>query len=155
VIFSESDKDFMEYCLLLAKEAATSGEVPVGACVVKNNVIIGSGYNSNKRKTDPTAHAEINAIREACKNLESDRLEGATLYVTLEPCSMCAAAAVTAKLGTLIFGAFDPKAGACGSLYNIAEDARLNHTVKVFSGLLEEKCSSLLKDFFQRKRNRT
>lgn len=155
MIFSDSDRDFMEYCLLLAKEAADTGEVPVGACVVKDNVIIGSGHNSNRRRNDPTAHAEINAIREACKNLETDRLEGATLYVTLEPCSMCAAAAVTAKIGTIIFGAFDPKAGACGSLYNIPQDERLNHTLKVLSGLLEERCGSVLKDFFWKKRIRS
>lgn len=152
VIFSTSDKNFMEYCLMLAGKAAASDEIPVGACIVKDNVIIGSGFNRNKSNKDSTAHAEIIAIREACRNLKSDRLDGATLFVTLEPCAMCAAAAVTAKLSTLIFGAFDPKSGACGSLYNIVQDARLNHSLKVYSGLLEEPCGLILKEFFRNRR---
>ncbi len=155
MIFSEKDKKYMEYCLLLASEAEKSGEVPVGACLVKNGILIGSGYNRSKSAADSTAHAEMIAIREACHYLQTDRLEDATLYVTLEPCSMCASAAVIAKIGRIVFGAFDPKAGACGSLYNIAEDKRLNHNPLVYSGLMEEECSKILKDFFRQKRNGT
>jgi tRNA(adenine34) deaminase len=139
---------WMEQALRLAERAYDEDEVPVGAVVVHDGGIVGKGYNQIEVLQDPTAHAEIIALTAAANTLGSKRLDGCTLYVTLEPCSMCAGAIVLSRLAVLVFGAFDLKAGACGSLYNIVEDKRLNHQPHVISGVLDDRCASLLKSFF-------
>ena len=135
--------------LILAERALKEGEIPVGAVVVMDDEIIGSGYNQTEHKSDPTAHAEILAIRSASGHLGFQRLSGCSLYVTLEPCPMCSGALVLSRIDRLVFGAKDPKSGACGSLYNLVQDKRLNHRLKVTSGILEQECSQLLKSFFR------
>lgn len=145
---------WMEFALKEAQQALKEDEVPVGAVVVWENKIIGRGHNQIERLRDPTAHAEMIAITAAAAHLNSRRLENCTLYVTLEPCPMCAGAIVLARIPLLVYGAFDPKAGACGTLYNIVSDGKLNHRVKTISGVLEERCSNLLKDFFVKMRAR-
>ena len=135
-----------------ARTAAAFGDVPVGAVVVHDGAVIGRGQNRVERWRDPTAHAEILAIREACSVAGYERLTGAVLYVTLEPCAMCAGAIVQARLKNLVYGAADPKTGACGSLRNIVQDSRLNHQVQVTEGVLADACSALLRDFFREKR---
>lgn len=135
-----------------AEKAFARDEVPVGAVVVKNNRIIGRGYNQVEALQDPTAHAEMLAITAACENLGSKLLTDCALYVTLEPCPMCAGAIVHAKIKTLIYGAADPKTGACDSLYHIPEDPRLNHRVAIVSDVLREECAGLLLSFFRKKR---
>ncbi|GBD93729.1 tRNA-specific adenosine deaminase [bacterium BMS3Abin05] len=139
----------MRLALEEAKIAFEKGEVPVGAVVVWKNQIIGRGHNEIETLQDPTAHAEILAITAAANTLSSWRLEGASLYVTLEPCPMCAGAIIHSRIGKLFFGPADPKWGACGSLYNIVQDERLNHKVEVISGVLEKESSDLLKEFFK------
>ena len=139
---------WMESALREAERAYEDDEVPVGAVIVKEGRIVGKGYNQNERLKDPTAHAEIIAITAAANALGDKRLDGCTLYVTLEPCPMCAGAIVLARIPTLVFGAYDPKAGACSTLYNIVEDSRLNHTVHVIPGVLDDRSSALLKAFF-------
>lgn len=139
---------WMERALREADQALQRKEVPIGAVVVAGGRVIGRGYNQIESLQDPTAHAEMIAITAAATHLGSRRLEGCTLYVTLEPCAMCAGAIVLARIPTLVFGAPDPKAGACGTLYNIVQDARLNHRVELTGGVLEEQCARLLKDFF-------
>ena len=145
-----------EYWQRLALEeaglATSGGDVPVGAVVVYEGKVIGRGQNRIERTNDPTAHAEILAIREACAGQGYKRLIGATLYVTLEPCAMCAGAIVLARIDALVYGAADPITGACGSLRNIVQDERLNHQVIVTAGILAEACSDLLKDFFRSRR---
>lgn len=135
-----------------AEKAYELDEVPIGAVIVHNNRIIGRGYNQTERLQDPTAHAEILAITAAASYLGSRRLLDCTLYVTLEPCSMCAGAIVLARLPRLVYAAKDPKAGACGSLYEITSDPRLNHRALVCSGVLEAECAALLRSFFQKLR---
>ncbi len=135
--------------LILAERARKEGEIPVGAVVVMDDEIIGSGYNQTEHKNDPTAHAEILALRSASGRLGFQRLSGCSLYVTLEPCPMCSGALVLSRIDRLVFGAKDPKSGACGSLYNLVQDKRLNHRLKVTSGILEQECSQLLKSFFR------
>ncbi len=135
-----------------ARAAAAFGDVPVGAVIVHDGAVIGRGQNRVERWRDPTAHAEILAIREACSVAGYERLTGAVLYVTLEPCAMCAGAIVQARLRSLVYGAVDPKTGACGSLRNIVQDTRLNHQVQVTEGVLANACSTLLRDFFKAKR---
>jgi tRNA(adenine34) deaminase len=142
------DVGFMKQALELANEAARLGEVPVGAIAVKDGQIIGRGYNRREIDRDPFSHAEFLAMKEAAQTLGVWRLTGVTLYVTLEPCSMCAGALVQSRVTRLVFGAMDPKAGAVGSLYNVAQDARLNHRVDVTSGVMGEACSQTLKNFF-------
>lgn len=142
---------WMEFALKEAEKAYESDEVPVGAIVVFNNQIIGKGYNQIEKLQDPTAHAEIIAITAAASFLKSRRLEGCNIYVTLEPCAMCAGAIVLARIPELFFGAYDPKAGACSSIYTITNDTRLNHRVITKGGVLEEKCGLILKDFFLKK----
>jgi tRNA(adenine34) deaminase len=132
-----------------AVDAREAGEVPVGAVVVHENRIIGRAHNQTETLQDPTAHAEMIAISAAANTLRSWRLEECTLYATLEPCAMCAGAIVISRIQTLVFGAFDPKAGACGSLRNLVQDPRLNHRVEVVSGILEKEISDLMKLFFQ------
>jgi tRNA(adenine34) deaminase len=138
----------MELALREAERAFEQDEVPVGAVVVKDGLVIGKGYNQNEQLKDPTAHAEIIAITAAANALGDKRLEGCTLYVTLEPCAMCAGAIVLARIPVLVFGAYDAKAGACGTLMNIVEDRRLNHRVHVIPGVLDDKAMELLKGFF-------
>ena len=135
-----------------AEKAYDQGEVPIGAVVVFENRIIGKGYNSIENLQDPTAHAEIIAITAAANHLDSRRLLDTALYVTIEPCSMCAGAIIQARIPLLVYGAADPKAGACGTLYNIVQDNRLNHNVKLVKGILETKCSLIMSDFFRKLR---
>lgn len=142
------DNYFMEQALAEAKKALAIAEVPIGAVVVLNGEIIGRGHNQKETLKDPTAHAEIIAIREAARNLGSWRLTEADLYVTLEPCPMCAGAIVNARINRLIYGADDPKTGAVSSLMNLVQDQRLNHQVEIVGGVCQEDCSHLLKDFF-------
>jgi tRNA(adenine34) deaminase len=147
------DERFMRIALGEASSAAEAGDVPVGAVVVHENRVIGRGANQRERLNDPTAHAEMIALTAASAHLESWRLEGCTLYVTLEPCAMCAGAIVLARVDRVVFGATDPKAGACISLYNIPTDERLNHRVEVASGVLADECGAVLSDFFARQRS--
>jgi tRNA(adenine34) deaminase len=142
----------MRAALREAEEAARRDEVPVGAVVVHGGRIIGRGFNQREMLKDPTAHAEMIAITQAAAALEAWRLEGATLYVTLEPCLMCAGAIVNARIARVVFGAPDPKAGACGSLYQVGLDTRLNHRFEVAAGVLAAESAALLQEFFARKR---
>lgn len=147
------DEKYMKEALKEAKKAAQKGEVPVGAVIVKNGKIIARGHNLRESKQDPTMHAEIVAIKKAARKLENWRLAGCTLYVTVEPCPMCAGAIVQSRIGRVVYGARDPKAGAVASLYTILTDRRLNHQVSVITeGVLEEECSEILKSFFKRLR---
>jgi tRNA(adenine34) deaminase len=142
----------MRAALREAEEAARKDEVPVGAVVVHEGRIIGRGHNQREMLKDPTAHAEMIAITQAAAALEGWRLEGTTLYVTLEPCLMCAGAMVNARVPRVVFGAPDPRAGACGSLYQVGLDPRLNHRFEVKGGVLAAECAALLRDFFARQR---
>ena len=142
------DERWMDLALREAEQAYKRKEVPVGAVIVHEARIIGRGYNQIETLQDPTAHAEMIAITAAATNLSSRRLEGCTLYVTLEPCAMCAGAIVLARIPRLVFGAYDPKAGACGTLYNLVQETRLNHRVDLAHGILEARCGGILKDFF-------
>jgi tRNA(adenine34) deaminase len=146
------DNFFMNKALDEAYEAYELDEVPIGAVIVKDGRIIGKGYNRKEVSSDTTNHAEIMAIKEASKNLKNWRLTGCTMYVTVEPCPMCAGAIVNSRISELVIGTMDPKGGACGSLYNIVEDDRLNHRVEVRRGILEEECSNIMKDFFKKLR---
>jgi tRNA(adenine34) deaminase len=142
-------EDSMRLALEQARMAARHGDVPVGAVVVDQaGSVLAAAGNEREIRHDPTAHAEILALREASRKLRSWRLSGLTLVVTLEPCTMCAGALVLARITRLVFGAFDPKAGAVSSLFDVVRDRRLNHRVDVRSGVLEAECSALLKDFF-------
>ena len=143
---------FMLEALAEARLALEAGEVPVGAVVVLDGEVIGRGHNLREAAQDPTAHAEILAIRQAARHLGSWRLTNADLYVTLEPCPMCAGVIVNARLRRLVFGAYDPKAGAVVSLMNLVQDRRLNHTVEVLDGICQSECAGLLQEFFQRLR---
>jgi tRNA(adenine34) deaminase len=143
---------YMQQTLELATKAAQLGEVPVGAIVVHDNKIIGVGYNQKEASQCVTRHAEIIAIEQACKALGSWRLPGCILYVSLEPCLMCAGAIYQARIEQVFYGAKDPKFGALGSLYTINSDTRLNHRFEVSPGHMEEECAQILKDFFKKKR---
>ncbi len=149
----KDDERWMEHAFKEAEQAYKRKEVPIGAVVVHKERIIGRGYNQIETLKDPTAHAEMIAITAATMQLGSQRLEHCTLYVTLEPCPMCAGAIVLARIPRIVFGAFDPKAGACGTLYNIVQDARLNHRVELTANVLVEKCGGILKDFFTKVRS--
>ena len=142
------DEMFMQEALKEARKAFQEDEVPVGCVIAHKGIIIARGYNQVERLKDPTAHAEMIAITAAANHVESRRLDDCTLYVTLEPCPMCAGAIVLARIPTLVFGSFDPKAGASGTLYNITHDRRLNHTVHVVSGVCDRESEELLKGFF-------
>lgn len=144
---------FMHQAYMLAEQAYEEKEVPVGAIVVKNDQIIGKGYNQSERLNDPTAHAEMLAISAACSTLREKYLEDCTLYVTLEPCPMCAGALVWSKLSRVVIGAWDAKAGSCGSLLNIASNNKLNHQVEVLQGYMEKDCERILKQFFRERRS--
>ena len=135
-----------------ARQAFEEDEVPVGAVIVRDERLLGRGHNRTRALGDPTAHAEILAITAACQTLDSEHLEGADIYVTLEPCSMCAGAIVLARLSKLCFGASDPKAGACGSVFDIVREPRLNHSVEVFAGMLSDEAQQILDDFFRKLR---
>ena len=143
-----ADALWMKEAVVEAKKARAQEEVPVGALLVGNGQVIGRGYNVTEQRQDPTGHAEMMAIRQAAINAGSRRLLDATLYVTLEPCAMCAGAIVLARIPRLVFGAFDPKTGACGSLRNVVQDRRLNHRCELIGGVLEEECAALLTRFF-------
>lgn len=145
-------EQWMKQALREAERAYEQDEVPVGAVVVHKGKVIGRGYNQIERLQDPTAHAEMIAITAATNNLQSRRLEECILYVTLEPCPMCAGAIVLSRIPTLVFATFDPKAGACGTLYNIVHDKRLNHAVHVISGVCDRESEEYLKGFFGRVR---
>jgi len=146
------DEDFMRLAMALATEAAALGEVPVGAVVVKDGVVIGKGRNAPISLSDPTAHAEIQAMREAAQALGNYRLVDCTLYVTLEPCAMCSGAIQHARIARLVYGASDPKTGCCGSVVNLMAEHKLNHHCEVTSGLLAEECGALLSAFFRQRR---
>lgn len=148
----QQHQKFMAQAVLLAEKAFEEGEVPVGAIVVQNNRIIGKGYNQVEKLTDPTAHAEIIAITAACETLNEKYLTDCTLYVTLEPCPMCAGALVWSKIDRVVFGASDPKSGGSGSVFNITQNQQLNHQIEVIQGILEQDCEYLLKSFFHSKR---
>ena len=138
-----------------AQKAFDEDEVPVGAVVVHKNRIIGRGYNQVEKLKDATAHAEMIAITSASNNLQNWRLNESSIYVTLEPCIMCTGAILSSRVENLYFGASDPKFGACGSVHNLAENSKTNHTIKVFSGILAKECEDLLKSFFTKKRLRS
>lgn len=149
---SNQDERFMRAALSEALAARDEGEVPVGAVVARGERIIGRGHNQRERLNDPTAHAEMLALTAAAAFVQSWRLDGCTLYVTLEPCAMCAGAIVQARIERLVFGAADPKAGACMSLYSIPTDERLNHRVEIAAAVLTDECAALLQEFFARQR---
>jgi tRNA(adenine34) deaminase len=149
-----TDLDAMEEALRLAREAAAAGEVPVGAVAVCEGRVVGRGRNRREGDADPTAHAELLALREAAHALGRWRLTGVTLFVTLEPCAMCAGAMVLARVDRLVYGAADPKAGAAGSLMDLTADRRLNHRFPVERGLLAGECGDLLRGFFRARRGR-
>jgi tRNA(adenine34) deaminase len=142
----------MQEAIVEAELAAAHDDVPIGAVIVHDGEVIARGHNRREADTDPTAHAEILALRGAARQLGSWRLEGCTLYVTLEPCTMCAGALVLARLDRLVFGADDPKAGAVGALYDVPRDPRLNHQVEVVRGIDAERCGDLLRSFFAARR---
>lgn len=148
----KDDNYWMERALHLARQAEASGEVPIGALIVKDDKIIGRGFNQRECRNDPSAHAEMIAIRQAARKLNAWRLSGATLYVTLEPCPMCMGAILLARIERLVFGCLDPKGGAAGSLYNLAEDPRFNHRVELTSGVMKAECSEILSSFFRKLR---
>ena len=150
----DPDERMMRLALEAAREAAAAGDVPVGAVVARGQEVLARAGNRRERLQDPTAHAEILALREASRSIGSWHLEGCSIYVTLEPCAMCAGAMVLARVARLVFGADDPKAGATGSLYNIVQDERLNHRLDVERGVLADESSALLKAFFAGKRDR-
>ncbi|MGM0437431.1 MAG: tRNA adenosine(34) deaminase TadA [Bacillota bacterium] len=145
----DRDKKFMDLAFKEAEKAFKKREVPIGAIVVKDDEVIGKGYNLKEKNQDPTAHAEIIAIKEASAKIGSWRLEECEIYVTLEPCPMCVGAMLQARIERLVFGAYDSKGGAVGSLYDLSDDNRFNHTIKVKSGFMAEKSSKLLKRFFE------
>ncbi len=143
-----SKYQYMKEALLEAEAAGKLGEVPIGAVIVRNGEIIGRGHNLTETNKDPTAHAEMNAIRQAAEVLGGWRLPGCEMYVTCEPCAMCAGALVWSRIERLYIGAMDPKAGACGSVFDVVEEPRLNHQIEVERGVLAEECSQILKNFF-------
>ncbi len=147
-----SDDHFMREALALAQQAEALGEVPVGAVVVKDGVIIGRGCNQPIAAHDPTAHAEIVAMRDAAAKIGNYRLAECELYVTLEPCAMCAGAIMHARVGRVVYGAADPKTGACGSVVDLFANAKLNHHATVVSGMLADECSARLRTFFSQRR---
>jgi tRNA(adenine34) deaminase len=148
----EPDKRWMKMALAEAQRAFDASEVPVGAIVVRQGQVIGRGRNMVEQLKDPTAHAEMIAVTAACETIGQKYLEGCTLYVTLEPCPMCAGAIVWAKLSRVVFGAFDEKAGGAGTLYNILQDRRLNHQVDLITGVEQDAAAALMRDFFRKKR---
>jgi len=145
---SSSDESFMRLALREAAQAAAAGEVPIGAVIVRDGEVVGRGRNRREELADPTAHAEVLAIRDAARHIGDWRLEGTTLYVTVEPCPMCAGAIVLARVPEVVYGVPDPKAGAAGTLLNLLQDDRLNHRAQVRAGVLAEECREALQRFF-------
>jgi tRNA(adenine34) deaminase len=145
----------MKEALKEADKAARKDEVPVGCVIVKDGKIIARGHNLIRTKKDPSAHAEIVAIRKACKKLKNERLNGVILYVNIEPCPMCAGAILLARVKTLVYGASDPKTGACGSVFSVINDKRNNHQVELVSGVLKKECGEIVSNFFGHKRHNT
>jgi tRNA(adenine34) deaminase len=150
-----TDTDYMQAALELAAQAAAAGEVPVGAVVVKDGQIIGRGSNAPIGRHDPTAHAEIQAMRDAAQHLGNYRLVGCSLYVTLEPCAMCSGAIQHARIARLVYGASDPKTGACGSVVDLMNEPRLNHHTDVTGGVMAEQCGAILSAFFAGRRKKS
>ena len=150
--WSEQDKTFMRAAMQEARVAGQIGEVPVGALVVRNGEVVGAGLNRSIQDHDPTAHAEVVALRAAALEEHNYRLPGATLYVTLEPCAMCVGAMLQARIARLVFGAYDPKAGAAGSVLDLSDAPGLNHRIEINGGLLHDECGAMLSDFFAGKR---
>ncbi len=148
----DTHETWMAMAFKEAEKAYAKNEIPVGAVIVLENRIIGRGHNQVEMLQDPTAHAEMIAMTSAVATIGSKWLYGATMYVTLEPCSMCAGALVLSRMSQLVFGAGDPKTGACGSLHNIVQDERLNHRIEILRGVMDAKCSAILKDFFAKLR---
>ena len=146
------DVDFMRRALELAQRAALDAEVPVGALLVRGDDVIGEGWNRPIMSQDPTAHAEVVALRAAAQRLQNYRLERTTLYVTLEPCAMCVGAVLNARVSRVVFGAWDPKAGACGSVIDLPREPKLTHRVDVFGGVCSDESAALLRDFFESRR---
>ena len=149
-----TDQEYMQMALTLAAEAAGAGEVPVGALVVKDGEIIGRGYNAPISCHDPSAHAEIRAMRDAAQHIGNYRLVGCTLYVTLEPCAMCTGAIQHARIARLVYGASDPKTGACGSVVDLMAESRLNHHAEVEGGVMAPECGAVLSAFFAARRGK-
>ncbi|CEH27951.1 adenosine deaminase [Aneurinibacillus migulanus] len=149
-----NDEYYMGLAIAEARKAEALGEVPIGAVIVKDGQVVGRGYNLRETAKDPLAHAELIAIKEASETMGGWRLIGATLYVTLEPCPMCAGAIVQARVPRIVYGAMDPKAGCAGSLMNLLQEERFNHQVEMIQGVREEECSELLKNFFRSLRER-
>jgi tRNA(adenine34) deaminase len=147
-----TDIEYMQLALELAQQAAEAGEVPVGAIIVKNDTIIGRGTNAPISTNDPTAHAEIRAMRDAAQHLDNYRLVDCTLYVTLEPCAMCTGAIQHARIAKLVYGASDPKTGACGSVVNLMAEPKLNHHTEITGGVLAQECGAILSQFFSARR---
>ena len=150
-----TDEDYMALAMEQARQAGAAGEVPVGALVVCDGQIVGRGYNQPILRSDPTAHAEVMALRDASAALANYRLPGCTLYVTLEPCAMCAGAIMHARIARVVFGARDPKTGVAGSILDLFAETRLNHHAEVVGGVLAEECGGMLSSFFAARRNRT
>jgi tRNA(adenine34) deaminase len=148
----DADAHYMDLAIIEARKAEAAGEVPVGAIIVLDGAVIGSGFNQPISTMDPTAHAEVVAMRNAARTLRNYRLPGATLYCTVEPCMMCAGAMIHARIARLVFGTPDPKAGSAGSIYNVLSDPRLNHRVECISGVAEDQCAAILREFFGRRR---
>jgi len=153
ILNADQDERFMRIALREAAAAEDAGDVPIGSVIVKDGLIIGKAHNQREVLQDPTAHAEMIALTQAAESMGSWRLEGCTIYVTLEPCPMCAGALVLGRVARLVYGCPDPKTGACGSLYDIVRDARLNHRLEVTSGILAGECSEILSGFFRKKRD--
>ena len=149
---SSRDVDFMHRALELAQRAALDAEVPVGALLVRGDDVIGEGWNRPIMSQDPTAHAEVVALRAAAQRLRNYRLERTTLYVTLEPCAMCMGAVLNARVSRVVFGAWDPKAGACGSIIDLPREPKLTHRLDVFGGVCSDESAALLRDFFESRR---
>ena len=154
LISNSTHERFIKQAIQLAEKAGKLKEIPVGAVVVKKNNVIGRGYNQRESLKDPTAHAEIIAITAAANTVEDWRLTGCTLYVTKEPCPMCAGAIINSRLKMVIFGAYDEEKGCCGSLYQLCGDSRFGNTVTVRGGVFEEKCAEILRNFFKIKRKK-
>jgi len=140
---------FMRMALEEARKAYKIGEVPVGAIITKDDVVIGRGHNLREKNGDALAHAELIAIKGACENVQGWRLTGCTMYVTIEPCPMCAGAIIQSRIDKVVFGATDLKAGACGSVFNLLQMDKLNHQSEIVKGILEHECSTLMKEFFR------
>jgi len=147
------DTDFMQHALGQAQEAGAAGEIPVGAIVVVGDEILSTGQNRSIRDSDPSAHAEVVALRAACLAVQNYRISGATLYVTLEPCAMCIGAIVQARIDRLVFGAYDPKAGAAGSAVDLSDSPAFNHRFEIMGGVLADECGATLQEFFRKRRS--